>query len=903
MFFSRYEYQPIYLIIYNFLRCREKMAEGEILSIIDEDGYDGLKAKLDVEEITKLAIQAIETYLMKIATIDFQRLVNDYLDDNLDYFMDLGFLVGGNYYETNVLNNAKLDVICYFHNNFIYKNSDLNFKYCNKTCLYEDLSSEDRDNELFILTKGVENKNNSIEVYINGNSIGKTDNDGILFIEDYKKLNLDLNNKFNYIEFATPTAIVLNAENAIYKEIHDEEDRYTQFSNGYLYTDREVYDVGETIKFWGFAKNRVKEINDVILVIEDTYNKFEIPLKLDEKGCFTYEYLLDNINSGSYVSCYLKIDNIVKSYKHIKIVDYSIKNYDIEVTSDKEYYLNGDKAILNINASNYDGTKLKDLEISYEASSQNMDKVLGKVITDVNGNAKIEIPLNLNVTTNTLHYVDVKILNSLDDGEQENITLNVYPHKNTVNITSKYIINQNTYKLDFDEYSVFNREIPANDNIVVKAIAYKTEKYLRSSFYDEYKKEMVYVYSNRDIKMPEFDKIYTVNIERGKGVIYIPNWNEEYKNNKYQFEIYIYANGQNLYIQNEYYIENYLNEKDLMPYNDGNPDLLTEKGYSLQFEKDIYQASIKFGDTIKTILKDENGSTIQDYSNIEIYTYILSGEGDKVIKTKNKNFEFIYTEKMGNNISIYSLIYDGEYAYSAMDYYESKSIYIDKDEVKLDLKVTFDKQIYAPGEEAIITIKTLDHGKPISAEVNISAVDTAFVDVNGESSSRILESLENYYYYFAKEISTRKFKQLFEGGGGGGDGEPRMNLLTTAIFESVITNNNGEAKIKVKLPENITEWTVTSQAISDNFKVAMKKQSIKVAKDFYVDFTFAEKYLKDEKFELNIKSFSEELNSNSKVNYTISILDEQNNIVEEEKIEGNSRNNCRRAQERGYTGC
>ena len=112
MFFSRYEYQPIYLIIYNFLRCREKMAEGEILSIIDEDGYDGLKAKLDVEEITKLAIQAIETYLMKTATIDFQRLVNDYLDDNLDYFMDLGFLVGGNYYETNVLNNAKLDVIC-----------------------------------------------------------------------------------------------------------------------------------------------------------------------------------------------------------------------------------------------------------------------------------------------------------------------------------------------------------------------------------------------------------------------------------------------------------------------------------------------------------------------------------------------------------------------------------------------------------------------------------------------------------------------------------------------------------------------------------------------------------------------------------------------------------------------
>lgn len=151
MFFHEYEYQPIYIILYNFLRCRKDLTDSSFQDILMEEGYAGLKSVLDAEEVSRLAVQAIESYLMRTATIDFDRLLYDYMDDNLDYFMDLGMVVGRNYIEMSSLNNAKMDLICYFHNNYIYKNTDLRFPYVNKTVTYEELSKEERDSELFIL--------------------------------------------------------------------------------------------------------------------------------------------------------------------------------------------------------------------------------------------------------------------------------------------------------------------------------------------------------------------------------------------------------------------------------------------------------------------------------------------------------------------------------------------------------------------------------------------------------------------------------------------------------------------------------------------------------------------------------------------------------------------------------
>ena len=42
MFNSRYEYQPIYLILYNILRTKFNKSEEDIEEIIYNEDYDGL---------------------------------------------------------------------------------------------------------------------------------------------------------------------------------------------------------------------------------------------------------------------------------------------------------------------------------------------------------------------------------------------------------------------------------------------------------------------------------------------------------------------------------------------------------------------------------------------------------------------------------------------------------------------------------------------------------------------------------------------------------------------------------------------------------------------------------------------------------------------------------------------
>ena len=151
MFNSKYEYQPIYLILYNILRTKFNKSEEDIEEIIFNDDYDGLKKIIDVEKIAHLACEAIEIYIIKTGTIELDRLKDDFYDDNLDYYMGLGFTAGRNYISTSSLIDATIDLICYFHNEFIYHNGDLNFPFINKNATYENLEKEEKDIELMIL--------------------------------------------------------------------------------------------------------------------------------------------------------------------------------------------------------------------------------------------------------------------------------------------------------------------------------------------------------------------------------------------------------------------------------------------------------------------------------------------------------------------------------------------------------------------------------------------------------------------------------------------------------------------------------------------------------------------------------------------------------------------------------
>ena len=81
------------------------------------------------------------------------------------------------------------------------------------------------------------------------------------------------------------------------------------------------------------------------------------------------------------------------------------------------------------------------------------------------------------------------------------------------------------------------------------------------------------------------------------------------------------------------------------------------------------------------------------------------------------------------------------------DYYwrPTPQIVLCDEELSLNIELTFDKEVYEPKDEAEITIKVTDKGKGVKAGVDLSALDTAYIDANGEVSSNIISSLINNY--------------------------------------------------------------------------------------------------------------------------------------------------------------
>lgn len=802
------------------------------------------------------------------------------------------------------------------------------FEVNNTTATCSVLSNDN----FMILYKGKDGKNNSVDVYVNAEKLGTTNEDGLLYIESFRKIIKNLDKEINYIEFKNnDTNLICDISSQVSSEYVGENALTSniRFDNGYLYTDRNYYKVGETIHFWGYAKNRKTDVKNATLKIVSNWDDVlaEIPLTLDEVGAFETEFEISNVNKESYISATLYIgDNQVYS-RHVEIRNYELKLYDIEIEPESIKYIDGDVAVINISASTYDGTPLNNLEFKYEIDNNyyfntKAKDYNGSVKTDDSGNAVIKIPLILaeNQTNIYPETLRVTILNSYIDGEQESVYFTVYPYKHYAEATSKYIVDENKYYLSFKEYLSLNNDVPANDKIKVVARAYKTVKKVTGTRYNKYTKEMEDIIEYEEVAQSAFDKSFTVDIKNGKGEYTLSNYKDD-KNCYYKFYAYLITDtGKELALSynGQIYSSWYKTIDSTTTYEDFEyikPVINEELTYTLSYETN---EKLKIGDEVYFYLHDDEGRRIDDYSSFEFYTLVVSADGNKIYINKGERPHFTFTKEMGANVSTYTVLYDTLKTYVPVSnnsiYYSrvmidsyywrpTTQIKLCDEELSLNIELIFDKNAYEPRDEAEITIKVTDKGKGVKASVNLSALDTAYIDSNGEVSSDIISSLINSYYIGQssndrKVVSKSASKEamavnmtadydLEEAYGGGGDGSGdniRDDLKVTAFFESVITDDNGIAKINIKLPDNITEWTIKAQAISNDFKAASTEKKIKVSKDFFVNINHKDRYLVGEKFAFNIKSFSKKY-SGENVTFKIEIIDSNGKVIETKNID------------------
>ncbi len=166
---------------------------------------------------------------------------------------------------------------------------------------------------------------------------------------------------------------------------------------------------------------------------------------------------------------------------------------------------------------------------------------------------------------------------------------------------------------------------------------------------------------------------------------------------------------------------------------------------------------------------------------------------------------------------------------------------------RLSVALATDKADYRPGEtvEASVEVKGRD-GKPARAEVTLYAVDEAvlrltdyrtpdpiaYIFPDRPLSVYLSEPLLNLV---RKRPETEK--GIDPGGGGGrarisGEGKGlRSNFQTTVLFNpAVLTDDKGQAKVRIQLPDNLTTYRLMAVAITEGDRFGWGEKTFEVNK-------------------------------------------------------------------------
>jgi uncharacterized protein YfaS (alpha-2-macroglobulin family) len=144
----------------------------------------------------------------------------------------------------------------------------------------------------------------------------------------------------------------------------------------------------------------------------------------------------------------------------------------------------------------------------------------------------------------------------------------------------------------------------------------------------------------------------------------------------------------------------------------------------------------------------------------------------------------------------------------------------------LSISLEPDRERYAPGEKATFNLRVTDEqNQPVVAEVSLALVDEAIYSLSPELSGPMREA---FYYEHPDLVRTYDSmalsRYLWSGGRGGGGPEspasPRSDFPDTAIWlPALVTDQNGEATIRVDLPDSLTSWRLSAKAVTPDTRV------------------------------------------------------------------------------------
>ncbi|MBY0403733.1 MAG: hypothetical protein K2X66_07520, partial [Cyanobacteria bacterium] len=608
----------------------------------------------------------------------------------------------------------------------------------------------------------------------------------------------------------------------------------------YFYTERPIYRLGQTVYFRGISRQvtlegfkNPGENLPIDISIEDPDNNKLTGFKVntDAHGSFhgTFEIPTEGKTGGYQVT--LTYPDQTTSTQSIEVAQYRKPEYLVEVLPKVNQVTQGDSFKARIRASYYFGAPVTHARVKYSIYSSNdwdiryqlmnrpeyygfFDSWTGSpsysdygysgdyvsegyAETDENGEALVEIatqPNSTNDTSTTPYSVaqmakKYKIQAEVTDISRMTVTgsntVSVLPGDFSFFITPKRSVYKvgETIEADIKAVDYKGKTVP-NQNLTAKVVRmiYHTDDYS---------------YEEKTVQDPVQ---LTTNSEGTVHFSFKPA--ESWVSDTYSLVIEgTDKNGKHITESDSVWIAS---ENNLYFLSENNAQ---KQPFTLKLDKQVYQP----GETAKVIISGP-------FTGKEGMTALVAIEGSTLhsyqLQPLNASAVMVEVPVLANqtpNVYITVDTVGPKHQY----YHASEMIRISPEDHFLKVVVTTNKEKYHPGDTVEYTLQaTQADGKPAKdVELSLGVVDESIYAIRGE----VAEDIRKFFYQQRENwvATVSSFPEEYSGGPDKIEPRVRKDFRDMAAwFPDLVTNEQGIARVSVKLPDNLTTWRATVRGIS-----------------------------------------------------------------------------------------
>ncbi len=648
----------------------------------------------------------------------------------------------------------------------------------------------------------------------------------------------------------------------------------------YMYLDRSVYLSNDTINIWGILKPRDNTAAEAEATLDLISHRYYSPdddgssvltsqdVIISPDGTFSGSLKIAGYNPGSY-EVRLKIGGKVMLSHYMQVMDYTKPVYTIDVKADKKYMYAWDTVNYDISASFFEGTPASGLKLDYTKIVTGVNGKSGTLVSDSSGKAKF----SATPTTPDAGWRPVSLMLTVTNSEaQEHQSveyshISVFPKDTMIEVDTKTdngtgTLTFTTSRIDIsqlkDEEGYYTPDDYRGKSVDIPVTAKLYERY-----YVKTKKGDYYDYINkvrRDIydyyEEQKLVQEYSFNTVNGKYEIQYASQ----KDKRYYVEVYCNDSG-GRQIKDSVYIYNW---DSFDPYN--------MDTYTMPSDWD---KRYKLGEQVTAEIKYNKDEPYTGRDRKYLFIRMQNGILDYTV-SDDAAYKFSFDEKFIPNISVKGVCFDSNGIFSAgMAMYR-----YERDEKKLDIEITSDKESYKPGDEVRLSVLVKDaSGKPAASEVNISLVDEAYFALYDQ----YVDALSSLYdmtvssgfltEYLSYDPIDNFGGGMAEGGGEGMDESVRKDFKDTALFTVVHTGADGKAEAVFKMPDNLTSWRITAQAVTSDLYAGNSTANISSKLPFFVDSIFNKRFLTGDIPSLLVRANGQELDPGDEASFKVTVLD------------------------------